>query len=176
MKNQRLYGILLLAIIVVPALFYYYGQFKNTPVEKVATPEPKKVVVPPQALPDQAKPMIIAPPLKKGSRPFYGSLPQGITDIRKLPMANKPVKEWLPRLKVNLQKQGGDRLKELKVIPEESYVISDGGAGRYVERVTVKLTAKDGGYTSFFAEVDSETGYVLKTWGVAIQEKTPHHH
>jgi hypothetical protein len=91
-------------------------------------------------------------------------------------MANKPVKEWLPRLKVNLQKQGGDRLKELKIIPEESYVISDGGAGRYVERVTVKLTAKDGGYTSFFAEVDSETGYVLKTWGVAIQEKTPHRH
>jgi hypothetical protein len=175
MKKERIFTLILFVAVLIMGAVYVWQQRTTTEEPVVLQPTPPAVKPPVTVVPPQ-QPTIIAPPLKKGSRPFYGSLPQGITDIRKLPMANRPVKEWLPRLKVNLQKQGGDRLKELKVIPEESYVISDGGAGRYVERVTVKLTAKDGGYTSFFAEVDSETGYVLKTWGVAIQEKTPHRH
>lgn len=175
MKKDRIFTLILAVAVFSMGAVYLWQQNKPSEEPVVLKPTPP-VVKPPVAIVRPQPPTIIAPPLKKGSRPFYGSLPQGITDIRKLPMANKPVKEWLPRLKVNLQKQGGNRLKDLKIIPEESYVIPDGGAGRYVERVTVKLTAKDGGYTSFFAEVDSETGYVLKTWGVAIQEKTPHRH
>lgn len=175
MKKDRIFTLILFVAVLVMGAVYLWQQNQPSEGPVVLQPTPP-VVKPPVIIAKPQQPMIIAPPLKKGSRPFYGALPQGITDIRKLPMANKPVKEWLARLKVNLEKQGGDRLKELKVIPEESYVISDAGAGRYVERVTVKLTAKDGAYTSFFAEVDSETGYVLKTWGVAIQEKTPHRH
>ena len=175
MKKERIFSLILFVAVLVMGAVYLWQQNKPSDEPVILQPTPP-AVKPPESIGKAPQPSIIAPPLKKGSRPFYGSLPQGITDIRKLPMANRPVKEWLPRLKVNLQKQGGDRLKELKVIPEESYVISDAGAGRYVERVTVKLRAKDGAYTSFFAEVDSETGYVLKTWGVAIQEKTPHRH
>jgi hypothetical protein len=77
---------------------------------------------------------------------------------------------------VNLRRIGGAKLKTLQVSPQESYIISDGDEGRMVERVIVKLESKDGEYTSFFAEVDSESGHVIKTWGVAIPEKARHRH
>lgn len=89
-------------------------------------------------------------------------------------MANRPSAQWQKKLETQLKKLGGENLKSLQVRPEESYVISDGGHGRYVERVVVQITGKKGEYTSFFAEVDSETGHVLKSWGAAIPEKRHH--
>lgn len=91
-------------------------------------------------------------------------------------MANKPSPEWRKKLNSHIKRIGGANLKSYSVTPEESYVVSDGDAGRYVERVTVKITGKKGEYTSFFAEVDSETGYVIKSWGAAIPEKRRHRH
>jgi hypothetical protein len=115
-------------------------------------------------------------PLKKGTRPFYGSLPQGVANSRQLTMANKPSPQWRKKLETHIKKLGGENLKSYSVTPEESYVIPDGSEGRYVERVVVKITGKKGEYTSFFAEVDSETGYVIKSWGAAIPEKRSHRH
>ncbi len=46
----------------------------------------------------------------------------------------------------------------------------DGNEGRNVERVIVTVVAKDGRMTRFFAEVDSESGYVTKSWGATIHE------
>jgi hypothetical protein len=129
-------------------------------------------VLPPSPKGDET---ISAPPLQKGSRAFYGTLPEGIKDIRDLPMANKPSKEWRSHLNVHLKKIGGKRLKSAQVTPQESYIIPDGNAGRYVERVIIKIRGNEGEYTSFFAEVDSQTGYVLKSWGAAIHEKNRGH-
>ncbi len=120
--------------------------------------------------------VLSAAPLKKGNRSFYGTLPPALKDINDLRLVNKVSDQWQKKLEVNLRRIGGEKLKTLKVSPQESYIISDGDEGRMVERVIVKLESKNGEYTSFFAEVDSESGHVIKTWGVAIPEKARHRH
>lgn len=165
---------LLITVIVFAGLVTFY--IARQPEEMKTPPPVVDVPMPTPEAPVPEPAQIKAAPLKLGARSYYGSLPEGVKDISSLPLANRPTSKWLPQLKDHLRKQGGSRLVDLSVTPEESYVISDGGAGRFVERVTVKLKGKDGAYTSFFAEVDSETGYVLKTWGAAIQEKPRHRH
>lgn len=85
-------------------------------------------------------------------------------------MANHPTPQWKARLEGHLKLAGGEDLKTLEVTPQESYIIRDGNEGRYVERVVVTVTAKDGRFTRFFAEVDSQSGHVTKSWGATIHE------
>ena len=136
-----------------------------------------KLPPPPPTLQKKIPAPSIAPAAqKKGNRTFYGTLPPHIQDISDLKLVNKSSDQWQKKLNTHLRRLGGERLKTLQITPQESYIISEGDAGRLVERVIVKLESKDGVYTSFFAEVDSESGHVLKTWGVAIPEKARHRH
>lgn len=173
MKNTQRKILITFVVFAGLVTFYFSRQPQNTEAPPPIVDVP---MAPTPAAPAPEPAQIKAAPLKLGARSYYGTLPEGVKDISSLPLSNRPTSKWLPNLKDHLRKQGGSRLVDLSVTPEESYVISDGGAGRFVERVTVKLKGKDGAYTSFFAEVDSETGYVLKTWGAAIQEKPRHRH
>jgi hypothetical protein len=177
-RRYLLRTILLLGIVAMSGLLiwrYYQAQRIPVPLPQVEAPRPR-----PRNIPvEHPKPQddVIAPaPLKKGARSFYGQLPKGVRDIRQLRMVNKPSPTWRKKVESHLKRLGGQDLKTLELTPEESYIIPDGDAGRYVERVSVKLTSKKGDYTSFFAEVDAETGYVMKTWGAAIPERTRHSH
>jgi hypothetical protein len=181
MKRSRL--IIVSALMVLLTLVFVYVRLTKpkteaTQTEKVASPKPD-VSLPPTNTPQLpvVPPAVLAPaPLKKGNRSFYGTLPPALKDINDLRLVNKVSDQWQKKLEVNLRRIGGEKLKTLKVSPQESYIISDGDEGRMVERVIVKLESKDGEYTSFFAEVDSESGHVIKTWGVAIPEKARHRH
>ncbi len=178
MNRRHLLRVLLIIGIVTTSIMLWQRQ---QPAPTATAPDP----VPQTQAPTVSQPepatkigdeVIQAAPLKKGTRPFYGSLPPGVQNIRQLKMANKPSPEWRKKLVTHIKRIGGPNLKSYSVTPEESYVVPDGDAGRYVERVTVKITGKKGEYTSFFAEVDSETGYVIKSWGAAIPEKRSHRH
>jgi|GEM_PF-3265646 len=178
MNRRHILRIALIFGIIVTSVMLWQRR-ASTP-DVVARPTPKtgpEVLTETPEEPSRRGDEVIAPaPLKKGTRPFYGTLPPGVQNIRELKMANKPSPEWRKKLSTHIKRIGGPNLKTYSVTPEESYVVSDGDAGRYVERVTVKITGKKGEYTSFFAEVDSETGYVIKSWGAAIPEKRRHRH
>lgn len=179
MKKSKL--ILILSTMVFLTLVFVYMRLskENTPHGPEVAPKlPPQVKAPLPSLPKVAKPTpSLAPaPLKKGNRSFYGTLPPDVKDIQELIIVNKPSAQWQKKLEVNLKRLGGEKLKTLQVSPQESYIIPEGNEGRLVERVIVKLESKDGEYTSFFAEVDSESGHVIKTWGVAIPERNRHRH
>jgi hypothetical protein len=181
MKRSRL--IIVSALMVLLTLVFLYVRLTK-PKTEVAHPEDSSSTKPDVSLPSTHTPQIpgvppavLAPaPLKKGNRSFYGTLSPALKDINDLRLVNKVSDQWQKKLEVNLRRIGGAKLKTLQVSPQESYIISDGDEGRMVERVIVKLESKDGEYTSFFAEVDSESGHVIKTWGVAIPEKSRHRH
>ncbi|MFN9111518.1 MAG: hypothetical protein ACK5XN_15755, partial [Bacteroidota bacterium] len=61
---------------------------------------------------------------------FYGALPDGVKDIEAMPMANRPSKDWIKRLKSHLTRHSSDRLKSAEIEPQESYIIPDSGGGR----------------------------------------------
>ncbi len=162
-------------------LVYVYIRLTKKEISEPSIHEsgPKQAALPvlPAPIPKAQYPAKLAPaPIKKGNRSFYGSLPSQVETINELPIVNKPSVQWQKKLKENLTRLGGEKLKTMQITPQESYIILDGNNGRMVERVIVKLESKDGEYTSFFAEVDSESGHVLKTWGVAIPEKARHRH
>lgn len=178
MNRRHLLRTILISGIVVASVMLWYRQH---PVPSVVgperpAPEQRSVSHPPEKPLKRGDETIGPAPLKKDARPFYGSLPPGVRNIRELPMANKPSSVWRKKLETHLKRIAGPNLKTYSVTPEESYVIPDGPEGRYVERVSVQITGKKGEYTSFFAEVDSETGHVLKSWGAAIPEKRRHRH
>lgn len=179
MNRRHILRIILILGIVVTSVMLWQ---RRAPVESEAEvtplpqPQVKETSTPPEVSTQRGDEVLGPAPLKKGTRPFYGSLPPGVQNIRQLKMANKPSPEWRKKLVTHIKRIGGANLKSYSVTPEESYVVPDGDAGRYVERVTVKITGKKGEYTSFFAEVDSETGYVIKSWGAAIPEKRSHRH
>lgn len=120
--------------------------------------------------PAEARPTLASPPPHMGNRMFYGELPEGVRSLKELPMGNRPSPQWKSRLVKHLRVSGGEQLKELRVEPQESYIILHGTEGLYVERAVVTIDAKDGRHTSFFAEVDSQSGHVLKSWGASIPE------
>lgn len=124
---------------------------------------------------DLADDTLTPPPPKKAGRSFYGDLPEGVESLDELPMLNKPSTHWRTLLRSQIQRTSGKDLKELDIQPQESYIIMDNGEGRFVERVIMTVRAKDGRFTRFFAEVDSESGHVLKTWGAIIHEKSHIH-
>ncbi|MBY0517138.1 MAG: hypothetical protein K2P81_09530 [Bacteriovoracaceae bacterium] len=184
MKSRRLARIFLIAALFIVSYFTWqrlkHEDQKKTP--EIAEPHKTPPLIPSQNYPGPILPpsqkgdeTISAPPLQRGSRAFYGVLPEGIKNINDLPMANKPSKEWKSNLNQHLKKIGGTKLQSAEITPQESYIIPDGNAGRYVERVIIRIRSNEGEYTSFFAEVDSQSGYVLKSWGAAIQEKTRSH-
>ncbi len=148
---------------------------KPTPRE-VAPPQeaPTRPTAEPVGAPPAAATLSSAPP-RKGTRSLYGDLPEGVQDLSELPMANTPSPDWLPRLESRLRQTGGKELAKLELVPQESYIIVEGGEGRNVERVVVTVRRHDGRFTRFFAEVDSESGHVLKSWGATIHESGPGH-
>jgi len=124
-----------------------------------------------QAPPGTPETAAIRPaPLRKGARSFYGELPPGVESLSELVMVNRPSADWSAKLKQRLVRNGGAQLKEVEIQPQESYIVMDGVEGRNVERVVVSVQAHDGRMTRFFAEVDSETGHVTKSWGAVIHE------
>jgi len=140
---------------------------QTAPTPQRPTPDAPQVPAPADSKRDD----IIAPSLpKRDGRPFYGELPEGIKRLADLPMANRPSPRWRGNLESQIRRNGGTALSKMETKPQESYIIRDGEAGRYVERVVVTVHAKDGRFTRFFAEVDSESGHVLKTWGSVIHE------
>jgi hypothetical protein len=139
--------------------------FSPPPTEPAKAPTPSA-----QAPAAPAVPTVSAPPQRKAGRPFYGDLPRGVGSLQALPMANRPSADWPKRVEDNLRRVGGGDLKTLEIAPQESYIILDGQEGRYVERVVVTVTSKDGRFTRFFAEVDSQSGHVTKTWGATIHD------
>lgn len=148
---------------------------KNIPEEPTktnldeSTPlAPTPVPTQPQTRPTEAT--LTVAPQKKGNRVFYGELPKGVKSVKELTMVNSPSSQWRNRLETHLKRTGGEQLRELDVEPQESYIIMDGNEARNVERVIVTVIAKDGRMTRFFAEVDSESGYVTKSWGATIHE------
>lgn len=175
MISKNTLRLVFLSLIVGLSIFYWMKSRPAPVADNVSSPAlPAPIPLPePKVIGDET----IAPaPLKKGSRAFYGALPEGVKDIESMPMANKPSKDWIKRLRAHLTRHSGDRLKSVDLDPQESYIIPDAGGGRYVERVIVKVKGKKGESTTFFAEVDSESGYVLKSWGATIQEKRRHSH
>ena len=178
MNRRHLLRTILILGIVVTSVMLWFRQRPMPAIVEAPQTDPATQVLPknPETPIQRGDETMSSAPLKKGTRPFYGSLPQGVQNIRQLPMANKPSSVWRKKLETHIKKLGGANLKSYSVTPEESYVIPDGQEGRYVERVVVTITGKKGEYTSFFAEVDSETGYVIKSWGAAIPEKRGHRH
>ncbi len=179
MNRRHILRIILILGIVVTSIMLWQRRAPVAPEDIVvprSQPQAQAPVETPEAPIQRGDETLSPAPLKKGTRPFYGALPPGVQNIRQLKMANKPSPEWRKKLVTHIKRIGGANLKSYSVTPEESYVVPDGDAGRYVERVTVKITGKKGEYTSFFAEVDSETGYVIKSWGAAIPEKRGHRH
>jgi hypothetical protein len=173
-KRTLIFSLFVFSILAM----WYFVRKPAPPIVEIEQPEtqvPRRVVKPPVAIkPPDTK---MAPALPKiGNRTYYGQLPSGVSDLKDLKLYNSQSKDWRKKLETHIVKLGGENLKDYKIIPEESYIIPESDGGRMVERVVVKINGKDGQYTSFFAEVDSETGYVMKTWGVAIQEKRPHRH
>lgn len=167
--------ILLVAIVLLTILLWYRSRTKPIIPEQPSSPSTKSTpTTPPQAkvIGDET---LSRPPLKIGPRSLYGDLPEGIKSVDALPLANKPG-PWKRALEAQIKRQGGKTLKSADIEHQESYIIIDGGAGRYVERVIVKVKGVKGETNSFFAEVDSETGYVMKTWGSIIQERPTHSH
>jgi hypothetical protein len=176
-RRHLLRTILILGIVITSVMLWFRPHSVPTVVEAPqTTPEAQRPPETPEKPIQRGDESIGPAPLKKGTRPFYGPLPQGVQNIRELPMANKPSTVWRKKLETHIKRLGGQNLKSYSVTPEESYVVPDGQEGRYVERVVVTITGKKGEYTSFFAEVDSETGYVIKSWGAAIPEKRGHRH
>ncbi len=178
MKKPRI--VIVSSLMVFLTLVFVYIRL-NKESDQKESPPPTASDLTAKAKPQQTAPPILPPvlapaPLKRGNRSFYGTLPPALKDIKDLKLVNKPSAQWQKKLEVNLRRLGGEKLKTLQVSPQESYIIPDGDEGRMVERVIVKLESKDGEYTSFFAEVDSESGHVIKTWGVAIPEKARHRH
>lgn len=178
MNPRHLFRIILITGIVMASIMLWQRQQRPDPIPEAPRPQiPAKTIPKSPEPPQQRGDETIAPaPLKKGTRPFYGNLPEGVRNIRELPMANRPSPQWRKKLETHIKRIGGPNLKTYSVTPEESYVVPDGQEGRYVERVVVQITGKKGEYTSFFAEVDSETGHVIKSWGAAIPEKRSHRH
>jgi hypothetical protein len=180
MKPQR-YLPLIGAILFLILAYLYLQRSKiqqapSAPSQQEALPSdpgPSPVTTPPSP---SAGPAIQKAPLKKANRLYYGDLPEDVSSIDDLIIVNRYDPQWKKKMEVHIKRLGGDKLKDYSLTPQESYIIADSGGGRLVERVLVKLESKDGQYTSFFAEVDSESGYVLKTWGMAIPEKKRHSH
>lgn len=174
--------------LLIAGLIYYFTtpNRQQTPVTPPTTPEstvksapaPTDSAFTPSLSADRPSDVdegtISSAPLKKGDRAIYGELPDGMTP-QKLVMANTPKSDWPKFLRKNLVQSGGKQLKKIELEPQESYIIMEGAEGRYVERVIVSVTAHDGRQTRFFAEVDSETGYVMKSWGATIHERRHQH-
>lgn len=168
-----------LGVLITASVIYWLDQkqsFEPSTTAPVKTPSvtalPGMQVAPIPAdptAPDLKDDTITAAPPKKAGRTIYGDLPEGVT-LDELPMVNRPSTQWRKLLHTQISRTSGKDLKELDIQPQESYIILDNGEGRFVERVVMTVRAKDGRFTRFFAEVDSESGHVLKTWGAIIHE------
>lgn len=169
----------LIALLVGGVLYYLTNPVAPLPSAAVVMPTPpmkadeSTPAVPATATPE--RPAIAPAPIRRGNRYFYGELPPGVTNLSDLTMVNTPAPDWQKKLRSHLLRSSGDKLKRLELLPQESYIIMDGVEGRNVERVVVTVYAKDGRMNRFFAEVDSESGHVTKTWGGVIHENTQPH-
>jgi hypothetical protein len=91
-------------------------------------------------------------------------------DQAELEMVNKINLEWKDILGNDLLRFQGE---DTKVIVKEEYPLIkiQNVKGLYLEQVIITYLFKDGGISSFHALVDSETGFVTKTWDRTINEK-----
>ena len=170
----------LFAVVIAGVIYYFNQPEPLAPVVEVpiitspASPESDSQGISPS--PNNDRPTLAPAPPKLGPRTFYGELPPNVRKVKDLVMVNTPSPEWQSRLRAHLVRSGGEQLKSVELEPQESYIIMEGVEARNVERVVVTVRAKDGRMTRFFAEVDSESGHVTKSWGGTIHEKTALEH
>lgn len=146
MTKKILSGCLILAALVV----YFFAKKENPASLSVA---PKTLVQTPVLV--SAKPQTIpeVTPARKPASTGY---------------ANVPSKEWETLLTDSLKAQGGDSLKDIKIVKEKSMVWTRDDVQLHAQSVVVTLTNKQEVQSSFRAVVDSQTGKVLETWDQSI--------
>jgi hypothetical protein len=119
-------------------------------------------------------PASVYKPLPANQRPLHGVLARGV-DPGQVKQLNRPQESFLSGTKKYLENAGGDQLSQVEIEPHSSYTIVEGDGLRHVEKVAISAWRKDGRLTRFFAEVDSESGFVLKTWGHLVREPVHRH-
>lgn len=98
------------------------------------------------------------------NRVVYGRLPENLKSYEDLPLSNTPSPKWQSLLSDNLLRLSGGIHKSITVRPQESYILTEQGKGRNVESVIISVKDPKGRVSNYHAEVDSQTGEVLKTW------------
>lgn len=101
--------------------------------------------------------------IMKEGRKVLG-LTKGPNEARDLTVSNKPSPKWEEGLRQAVSRQGGNSLKDIKVIKEDSFIWVHAGIGLNVESVVVTLKDHKNQETTFRALVDSQTGKILQTW------------
>lgn len=107
------------------------------------------------------------------NRVVYGNLPKNKKSFEELDSFNTPSTVWRERLTQVIEKQL-NFTGALTIKPLESYALVKNEKIHYVESVLIKVK-NDDQYAAYRAEVDSQTGEVLKTWDHSIYEDLKHH-
>jgi hypothetical protein len=87
-----------------------------------------------------------------------------------LEMINSINPEWKDILGNDLLRY---QFEDTKVMIKEEYPVIkiQNGKGQYLEQVIVTYLFKNGGYSSYRALIDSESGFVTETWDKTVNEK-----
>lgn len=87
-----------------------------------------------------------------------------------LEMVNKVNPDWKNILGADLLRFQEEDTKVL--IKEEFPIIKiQNGKGQYLEQVIVTFVFKNGGFSSYHALIDSDSGFVTETWDKTVNEK-----
>jgi hypothetical protein len=93
--------------------------------------------------------------IKKGEKSFF---------------VNKPQINWKKNLEKSLRELGGDRIKDVEIKHEKSFVWNRDDQPLKVESVMITLTDKKDSQSHFRAMIEPQTGKILETWDKTIFE------
>lgn len=124
-----------------------------------------------QSTPESPLPSPSQKIVMKEGRKVLGIAPKEEDEIKDLKVTNKVSPKWEENLKLAVTRQGGNTLKSINVIKEDSFIWVHGGVGLNVESVLVNLQGQRDQETSFRALVDSQTGKILQTWDWPIVDE-----
>lgn len=139
------------SLIVLVAVIYFFMKKENTPALNATKTQAKF----PSSHVSVVSPPVITSPKRTPASVGY---------------VNAPSKDWEARLTNTLKTQGGEALKEIKIVKEKTMVWTRDDVPLHAQSVVVTLTNKQEVQSSFRAIVDSQTGKVLETWDQTISD------
>ena len=108
-------------------------------------------------------------PLQSGRIISGSNIKQYKDSQAKIPMINQIDPDWPKKVRENLLRHRHPDSK-VSVRPIKGYIKVKNNKGRYVEKVLVDSTSKDGEKFSFHAIIDSQSGKILSTFNHTIKE------